>query len=178
MGPCTCPRLLDPRRLPGYLGPGPLAWVLWPWPGPTWSESLGLSAWPGSLAQGLQRPRWARGQGPLGQALDGPRMHTGANRHTQDRCVTSILSSPVCLDHASSMSLFNFNPCHHCTPNQCTIHQTKSQRSYKWSRIERVHSQVPTMTYAFLAFIAFIAFLGAAAAAFAAFLAMLSTGKD
>ena len=86
---------------------------------------------------------------------------------------------PFVLDYASSMSLFNFNPCHHCTPNQCTIHQTKSQRSYKWSRIERVHSQVPTMTYAFLAFIAFIAFLGAAAAAFAAFLAMLlSTEKD
>ena len=96
MGPCTCPRLLDPRRRPGYLGPGPLAWVLWPWPGPTWSESLGLSAWPGSLAEGLQRPRWARGQGPLGQALEGPRMHTGANRHTQDRCVTSVISSPVC----------------------------------------------------------------------------------
>ena len=73
---------------------------------------------------------------------------------------------------------FNFNPRHHCTPNQCTIHQTRSERSYKWSRIERVRSQVPTMTYAFLAFIAFIAFLGAAAAAFAAFLAILLSTRE
>ena len=47
-----------------------------------------------------------------------------------------FLTSTSCIEH-----VFNFNPCQHCTPNPCTLPRTRSKRSYKWSKIERVHSQ-------------------------------------